>query len=227
MLIVLEGCDAVGKQTQSNRLAARLRAHGRATEVISFPRYDTPLGQAIKRHLMNEIGVHERPSDAIMENHPSGLRGVDCTRAPEDPLIFQCMMLADKQEAAAGMDRFMYKGGVVVCDRWVASSYAYGGSDDLSHQWLVNIQARLPQADLSILLELSEEETKRRRPALRDRYEKDREKQAKVRERYAALWDGELLPGKLVRVDAHGSPEEVHERIWRHTGDLLGLRRGP
>ena len=214
MLIVLEGLDACGKNTQSKRLVERLTHTGHEAVLYSFHRYDTELGTAIKRHLLNETMMAQ--VDMGHTQH---------TRAPEDAMVFQAMATIDKYDAAAEIEDHIHAGRFVVCDRWTQSALAFGWADGLSVEWLHRIQARLPKADLNILLEIAPEEAQRRRPVLRDRYEKDRTKQALVATNYEALWRdsvGRAAWSRWVKVDGNGTIDVVGDRIWAQVVDRAG-----
>ena len=98
------------------------------------------------------------------------------------------------------------------------SAYAFGASDGLDKQWLREIHESMPKPDLNILLSLSPEEALARRPQMRDRYEKDREAQVRVRQNYSELWGmrGKWEPGKWHIVDASRTRDEVF-------ADVMGL----
>ncbi len=207
MHIVIEGTDAAGKNTQATMLVNRLREMGGFDVVhLSFPRYETLLGKAILRHLKRETTLVE----VSLSKH------LHLPASPDDPLAFQCMMLADKVDAASLISQASSRGAVVICDRWWQSSYSYGKADGLDEEWLMSTGLALPQADLNIFLDLSPEEALKRRPNLRDRYETDREKQQSVRKNYRKLWDSFFrLPdsGRWVTIDSSPSVDEVHEAI--------------
>lgn len=198
MLVVFEGPDAVGKNEMSTRLTEEINKSGRSATRISFPRYETLLGKTILRHLKNEISLRE-PEEPF-------------SRAPEDALMFQCMMVADKYHAASEISKLLARGVDVVCDRYWQSAYAFGGSDGLDEQWLLDIHDMMPKPDLNILLTLSPEEALKRRPKLRDRYEMDRETQVKVRKNYEVLW--KMNPPESWRVvDAGRSKDDVFAEV--------------
>ncbi len=210
MLIVCEGVDAAGKATQSRALAQRLDA-----ALFSFPRYGTPVGKAIKRHLHGEIQLCEVRH--LLD--PGGQTGRTQHReALEDALVFQSLNLLDKSDAASEIRRLLLNGQHVVCDRWIPSSRCYGAADGLDPAWLERMHASLPQADLNIFLDITPEEALRRRPEARDRYERDRDKQAAVREQYKQLWASG--GDKYVTVDGDGGGSGdgpifvVAERVW-------------
>jgi thymidylate kinase len=208
-LIVFEGADAVGKCEMSTRLVEEInKMPGRKAKRISFPRYETTVGKAILRHLKRDIAVLEGPSMTRVYD-----------KAPEDALVFQCMMIADKYEAAMQIKQAMVADGYdVVCDRWWQSAYAFGTSDGLDKQWLLDVHALLPQGDLNILLDVSAEESARRRPAFRDRYEVDREAQERIRGIYRDLWT-EQAKGRTpddvtwTMIDAGQTRDEVFKQI--------------
>jgi Thymidylate kinase len=56
-LIVMEGLDGSGKQTQSTILEETLRGQGRQVSRISFPNYESPAAAPIKMYLAGEIGT--------------------------------------------------------------------------------------------------------------------------------------------------------------------------
>ena len=215
MLIAIEGTDAAGKNTMAKLLVERLVRLGRKAVMYSVPRYETEIGKAIKRHLMNDIMVAYEHSIDSSDHKIDGM--IVHRRAPEDAMVFQTLMTVDKYDAAPEIEAHLYEGTFVVCDRWIPSAVAFGMADGLPEAWLWRIQRHLPQADLNIFLRVSEEEALRRRPQLRDRYEKDREKQAVVRANYEHIWDQpDLRPNvPWVTVDANGpSVEAVHAAIW-------------
>jgi dTMP kinase len=217
VLIAIEGADGAGKATQSKLLADRITRHNITAHVFSFPRYDTPIGRAIKRHLVQETMLAEAApvmrslSGYVSDREP--LRA-SMRRAPEDALMFQCLALADKYDAANDMREIFSRGEHVVCDRWIPSSFCYGTSDGLDPTWLKRMHSSLPQADLNIFIDISPEETLRRRPEVRDRYEQDREKQKVVRVKYQELWAKGAFPTWQV-VSGEGSIDEVADRIWK------------
>ena len=46
-MIVVEGTDCSGKETQTSLLVQRLKKAGRKIERLSFPAYDTPTGKIV------------------------------------------------------------------------------------------------------------------------------------------------------------------------------------
>jgi dTMP kinase len=203
-LICCEGLDAAGKQTQTRKLAARFDGLGITAVMYSFPRYTTTVGKAILRHLKGEIELMQEETDAeSSRSHVS---------TSEDALAFQCLMLADKMDAAVDIWRHMQLGHVVICDRWWQSALAFGAADGLDVDWLHRIHALLPPPWLNVFIDVPPEEALRRRPEARDRYERDREKQKIVRANYEQLWTN--AGPDYVKIDGVGTEDEVHTRIW-------------
>lgn len=214
LFVNIEGADAVGKNTQTKRLIDKLRAAGADAKLYSFPRYETPTGQAILRHLKKRTALMERrdrgSSDHTIDGDSSHVLSGD------DPLAFQGMMLIDKCDAAFTMRGDLEEGTVLVTDRWWQSAWTYGGADGLSEQTLYCMHQLLPQANMNILLDLDPKVALERRPKARDRYEEDRLKMERVRERYRNFWTAED-PTTHVILDASGSSDEIAAEIWERT----------
>jgi len=219
MFIVIEGADGVGKATQAAMVAAKFNRMGRQAEVFSFPRYKTPVGEMILRHLKGEIAIHQSLASHRVAALDTLAHLVECF---EDALAFQCMMIADKYAGALDINRALKQGVVAVADRWWPSAYAYGRADGLDTKWLLNVHAQLPQADLYILLDLDPKVAQERRPELRDRYEKDRNKQAKVRSCYRDLWNEEKLGNekRWIMLDSSVTKEEINVEIFSRIAAL-------
>lgn len=56
MLISFDGIDSSGKATQVQRLAERLRRHGKVVHELSSPDYTTPSGRELKKWLQGKNG---------------------------------------------------------------------------------------------------------------------------------------------------------------------------
>jgi len=174
MIIAVEGLDASGKNTQTRTLEKLLHPSQR----ISFPRYEGPFGQVIKKHLMEKVALFERDSSAIPQ----------WERSPDDAAAFQALMTMDKYDAASEIKALDRKGIHVILDRYWPSACCYGADDGLDFSSMIRINSCLPQANLNILLDISVEEATRRRPEARDRYERDKEKLKHIRGRYLHMW---------------------------------------
>jgi len=146
-LIAFEGLDQSGKQTQAEHLAAWLAARGRGVRMVSFPDYDTPIGREIAGALG---GQREYGAD-----------------------VMQLLYIANRYEWKPEIARALAAGEVVLCDRYVASSVAYGEAQGLDPGWLTEIQKFLPPPDLTILLDIVPETAVGRKATGRDRYERD------------------------------------------------------
>ena len=158
LLIAFEGLDQSGKQTQAERLAARLRGFGRIVHFLSFPDYETTIGAEIGRALHGE---RDYAGD-----------------------VMQLLYVANRYEHRRAIEGWMREGGVVICDRYLASSVAYGEAQGLDSEWLLRIQEHLPQPSLTLLLDSPPEASLARKQLARDRYERDLALLARVRESY-------------------------------------------
>jgi thymidylate kinase len=102
--------------------------------------------------------------------------------------------------------------GPVIFDRYFASALVYGGLDGLDASWLYRAQMEsMPKPNLYLLLDIPVEESIRRRPERRDRYESNIEYMNKVRTAYRALWAEKTWQ----LIDGVGTIEEVTHRIMK------------
>ena len=157
-LIVFEGLDQSGKQTQSEELAAWLRARSHQVECISFPDYDTPIGREIARALAGEREY--------------------------TPDVMQLLYAANRFEWKPRIAGWLEAGSIVLSDRYIASSIAYGETQGLDPGWLTSVQEPLPQPDLTILLDIAPGSAAGRKAVGRDRFERDLALLARARESY-------------------------------------------
>jgi dTMP kinase len=191
LLIAFEGLDQSGKQTQAERLCDRLIDAGRQVRLLSFPAYETPIGGEIRKAL---DGAREWAAD-----------------------VMQLLYIANRYEARPTIERDLAQGTVLVCDRYMASSIAYGESQGLDASWLRDAQRHLPQPDLTFLLDIAPEVSARRKTADRDRYERDLALLARVRESYLRQ---ALSPG-WVRLDAARDRDAVATDVFEAMKRLL------
>ena len=172
LLIAFEGLDQSGKETQAARLRDRFAAAGRTVRALSFPDYDTPIGREIRAALDGERGF---AADTL-----------------------QLLYIANRHEYRAQIDAWLAAGDVVVCDRYRASSIAYGDAQGLDAAWLRDVQRHLPDPDVIVLLDIAPEEAVRRKAHGRDKFERDLPLLSRVRESYrrqAAAEGWEVVDG--------------------------------
>jgi dTMP kinase len=179
MLIVFEGLDQSGKETQSRTLRARLEHEGHRVRALSFPEYETPIGRELRQAL-----------DGAREYAPD---------------VMQLLYVANRLEFRSRLELWLNAGDVVVCDRYCASTIAYGEAQGLDPAWLTDIQRRLPPAAITVLLDIAPETAARRKATGRDRYERDLGLLGRVRESYRR----QAREGGWVVIDAEGPKEDV------------------
>ena len=96
----------------------------------------------------------------------------------------QLLYIANRYERKSDLQRWIDGGLVLLCDRYTASSVAYGEAQGLEPAWLTEIQKFLPPPSLTILLDIAPDTAVQRKAVDRDRYERDLAMQARVRESY-------------------------------------------
>src|SRR5688572_32910412 len=146
-LIAFEGLDQSGKQTQAERLLAAFRSAGHRAEFLTFPEYTTAIGAEIGRALQGERDYQ--------------------------PDTLQLLYVANRFEFKPKIESWLAAGTMVVCDRYLASSIAYGEAQGVDAAWLAEIQRFLPQPSLTILLDIPPEASLTRKQVARDKFERD------------------------------------------------------
>src|SRR5437899_12027382 len=157
-LIAFEGLDQSGKQTQAELLRDRLKQEGQKARLVSFPDYGTSIGEEIARALQGEREY--------------------------GPDVMQLLYVANRYERKPDLQRWLDGGLILVCDRYMASSIAYGEAFGLDAAWLAEMQKYLPPPVLTIMLDIAPETAAKRKSADRDRYERDLAMLGRVRESY-------------------------------------------
>jgi dTMP kinase len=190
-VIAFEGLDQSGKQTQSERLADVLRSEGRQVEFLSFPAYATSVGA--------EIGL--------------ALQGA----RDYDAATLQLLYIANRYEFRPRVLEWLAAGAVVICDRYLASSIAYGEAQGLDAAWLTDVQRFLPAPALTIVLDIPPEVSLQRKGAGRDKFEQDLPLLSRVRASYrrqAEAPDWLLIDGQQdVSVVADAIMRAVRSRL--------------
>ena len=91
-----------------------------------------------------------------------------------DAATLQLLYAANRFEIAGEIRGALERGETVLCDRYTASGIAYGGATGVDTEWLERVRAPLPEADVTILLDISPSEAEKRKPANRDTFERNK-----------------------------------------------------
>jgi dTMP kinase len=191
VLIVFEGLDQSGKQTQAELLRDRLKADHRKTRLLSFPDYGTSIGEEIARALQGEREY--------------------------GPDVMQLLYIANRYERKPDLQRWLDGGLVLVCDRYIASSIAYGEAQGLDPAWLVDIQKFLPSPAATIWLDIAPETAVSRKSMDRDRYERDLAMQTRVRESYRR----QATEQSWLRLDGERPKDTIAADVFDHVASQL------
>jgi dTMP kinase len=201
--ITFEGIEGCGKSTQVQRLAERL---GEGAVVTREPG-GTEIGRAVRQVLLD-------PANRAL--------------APTTELL---LYFADRAQHVAEVIRpALAQGRIVLCDRHVESSLAYQGYgrglplDAIRALAVLATGGLRPDAIVLVDVPVELGLARARRRGAQDRLEAEvLEFHERVRAGYEALAAQE--PGRWLRIDGRGSPDEVFETLWGALGER-GLLAG-
>ena len=193
LIIVIEGGDQAGKKTQSQLLANALRKRKIKTKVFSFPDYSTPIGKEIKKYLN---GKRKLPVQVV-----------------------HCLLAANRWEKLKEIKDAISKNSVLIMNRYHQSNLVYGLVNGMKLDWLENLDAGLPKADLVILLDVTQKESFNRKKIKRDQFEKNWVFSKKISRAYRLL--ARKKHWKII--NASGSKIQVHQEILKVFAKKIGI----
>jgi dTMP kinase len=193
-LIAFEGLDQSGKQTQAERLLDACRSAGQRAEFLTFPAYDTAIGDEIDKALHGQRDYQ--------------------------PDTLQLLYIANRFEFKPKIESWLAAGTMVVCDRYLASSIAYGEAQGVDGAWLTEIQRVLPQPSLTILLDIPPDASLNRKQVARDKFERDLPLLGRVRESYLRQAGRST---DWIRLEGHQDKDAVSAAVASAVRSRLGL----
>lgn len=216
-IIVIEGIDCSGKETQSKLLAKKLNDMGKTTVHFSFPMYDTPTGKIVGGPYLGkkDIGPCWFEEGAVQI----------------DPKISCLYYAADRKYNIEKIERELEAGNYVILDRYTSSNMAHQGSkmkdsDERFNmfQWIDKLEywlLGLPKPDQTIFLHVPTDysqklKCKRQDEQMDDENEKDADYMENVERTYIEL--SELYHWNRIECVEHGeikSIEEIHQEILK------------
>ncbi|HIS18824.1 MAG TPA: hypothetical protein IAC02_09490 [Candidatus Coprovivens excrementavium] len=147
-IIVIEGTDCSGKETQTSLLVQRMRREGRKIERLSFPDYDSPTGKIVGGPYLGKKYI----CDGFF---PEGASNVD-------PKVASLYYAADRRYHRQQIIDLLDQGIDVVLDRYVESNMGHQGGKIFDkeerlklYEDLANLEygfLELPKPDLTIFL---------------------------------------------------------------------------
>lgn len=187
-VIVFEGADKVGKETQSKHLALSLRNEA------FFVRRVEP---AKETHRWGRSLIYWMLSSGWAKRLPNTFQLVQFL----NKMFFQTFRLPGMLEI------YDY----VIIDRWALSGYVYGKAENI-YPWLNDWMYRtLRPADVTLIMDGTS--YKRGTAAADDSYEKDTSLQDSVREIYRDVAASGDRTGNNTLIDNRGTVQEVQDRI--------------
>ncbi len=184
-IIVIEGTDCSGKETQTKLLKEYLISKGYKVGTISYPRYETPTGRIIGGPLLGKPSIMASWFDKPMEL---------------DAKVATLYYAADRRASLPVIKELLEENDFLIMDRYVYSNMAHQGSKIDSKEERIKMYKfletlefnllELPKADKVIFLYLPYvfgEEIKKNRKELLDEAEKNKLHQIRSEQVYLEL----------------------------------------
>ena len=213
-IIVVEGTDCSGKETQTRLLEKRLTDSGEKCIRFSFPMYDTPTGKIIGGDYLGkpEIG------DSLFSEGAVNV----------DPHVVCLYYAADRKYIMPKIMEYLEKDYYVILDRYTTSNLAHQGSKihdkderfDM-YQWIDKLEywlLKFPKPDITIFLHVPYEysiELRKNRENI-DEHEKSPEHLKASEEAYIEL--SELYNWsriECIKDDKLRSIEDINDEILK------------
>lgn len=147
-IILIEGTDCSGKETQTKRLIKKLEDEGKKVISFSFPCYDTPTGKIVGGPYLGKPEIGESYF---------GLSALTL-----DPKIASLYFAADRKYNLTQVNNYLDQGYYVILDRYVTSNMAHQGGKIPNrkdrfeiYNWIDKLEyglLELPKPDLTIFL---------------------------------------------------------------------------
>ena len=147
-VIVIEGTDCSGKETQSKLLEEKLKKAGKKCKRFSFPMYDTPTGKIVGGSYLGKPEIFEsffKEGAVNVDSHVASL-----------------YYAADRKYNIPQIEKYIDKGYYVILDRYTSSNQAHQGSKILDdddrfdmYQWIDKLEywlLKLTKPDITIFL---------------------------------------------------------------------------
>jgi len=196
--LVFEGLDGSGLSTQSNLLKDFLIKKGYQVVLTKEPTFDSEAGKRIRKVLDNK-------------------------EIQEEPKKLQELFAKDRKEHLENLIiPALKEGKIVISDRYLFSSLAYGSASGLDFEWLIKINDNFPLPDITFLLKVSPEiclERIKKRNSERTLFEK--------KEKFIKAWQiFKTLPGRfenIYLIDGEKPIEEVFEDVKKIINQKINL----
>lgn len=213
-IIVIEGTDCSGKETQSKLLEKRLNSIGKKCVRFDFPNYESPTGRIIGGAYLGrpEIGPSFFKEGAVNV----------------DPHVVCLYYAADRKYEMPEIEKYLNDDYYVILDRYTTSNLAHQGSkihdkDERfnMYQWIDKLEywlLGLPKPDKTIFLHVPLENTlelRKNRKSI-DEHEKSPEYLKRAEESYLELselynWD----KIECIRNNKLRSVEDINNEIMK------------
>lgn len=213
-LIVIEGTDCSGKETQTKMLVKRLEKQNIPCVRLCFPNYDSPTGKI--------VGGPYLGKDYICECwFEEGAVNVD-------PKVSALYYAADRKYNVKNIEELINKGINVILDRYVYSNLAHQGGkikDKKQRQemynWLNKLEfdlLELPEADIKVFLHMPYEvscELKKNREEKLDQHELSEEHILMAENAYIEIAD--IYSFKTIECSKNNLPrsiDDINEELY-------------
>lgn len=211
MLIIIEGVDCSGKETQSKLLEEKLIKDGKKVARFSYPFYNSPTGRIIGRQYLG------KDNNSYFEEGASNV----------DPYVASLYFAADRKYNAAIIDKALKENDYVILDRYVYSNMAHQGcklpekEQEKFFKFIYDLEFNmlgLPKPDKAFFLYLPVEEVKMLRANRKERadgHEADDEYLVKAENTYIKML--KMFDFCKINCSKEGkikSPEEISQQIY-------------
>lgn len=220
-LIVIEGTDCSGKETQSKMLIERLKKDGYPVEKFSFPMYDTPTGKMIGGPYLGKSyicdGWFEEGADKV------------------DPKVAALYYAADRRYNMDKIVSLLNTGVHVILDRYTYSNMAYQGGKITDTNERLNMYAwldvlefkllELPKPDIAVFLHMPYEaaaELRKHRSEAMDQHETNQEHLKHAEKAYQEL--AQTYHWKTIECANESKARsigDIHEELYRYINEQL------
>lgn len=227
-LIVIEGTDCSGKETQARLLEKSLNEKGIKSKHLSFPNYETPTGKIIGACY---LGREELTSSLL--NSTAGWFEEGSSNV--DGMVSSLYYAADRKYNIKKIEELLSEGVNVILDRYTYSNMAHQGGKILKQeerfQFFKKIELlefellELPKPDLVILLYVPFQTTlklQEHRGEVLDQNESDKIHLKRAEQTYLEL--RALYHFKMIECTLNSnmrSIEEIHQELLENVSSFL------